>query len=560
MESSAPQLEPPSADVWTVRKVVQLGTNGLMRVPDFQRPFRWGAKDVRDLFDSILNGYPVGSLLLWQREGPKATVAFGPVEIDAPKSREALFMVDGQQRLTSLVAALAGGDSVLSTPFELYVDLDDDSVKSRGHRKSVPPHWLPLRLVLDTPVLLQHLRDLDEAVLDSGLSIRATDVASRIADFKVPVSVVRHDDEQVIREIFERVNATGKRLKGAEVFRALHAAVEGEKPYDLRTLATEIANLGFGRFSEDDALRCVLALRGGDVYRTNWQAEFADGTDPAGTYRETFVTVRRVIAFLRDEAAIPHRLALPYIAVLPVLVRFFALQPEPAPYTLHLLRRWVWRSIASWTGNRDPKPVRIAVRDLDDEGSRSAEGDQVLWLLDQLGTGRSGQPNLDAVRMNVAAARMNVALLGTLGPRDLVSGDEVDLASHLDQADPPSTVFASFAPEAGGDASGEPAGDQSVTAALAWRLLQPVLDNDDDSAALRQDDAIGAALMTADDDVLRSHGFDDAAIRGLRDGDLRSAAAARGRALATRLRDAWEQLAEPDAVNRPALESLTVDD
>ena len=36
-----------------------------MRVPHFQRSFRWDARDVGLLFDSILRGYPVGSVLLW---------------------------------------------------------------------------------------------------------------------------------------------------------------------------------------------------------------------------------------------------------------------------------------------------------------------------------------------------------------------------------------------------------------------------------------------------------------------------------------------------------------
>lgn len=558
MESSAPQLEPPSADAWTVRKVVQLGVDGLLRVPDFQRPFRWGAKDVRDLFDSVLSGYPVGSLLLWQRDAPAACVSFGPLIVDAPPSREALFVVDGQQRLTSLVAALAGGEAVLSSEFELYVDLDDESVKSRGHRKNVPPHWLPLRLVLDTPALIQHLRDLDDKALDVTMSTRAVEVAGRIADFRVPVSVVRHDDERVIRKIFERVNATGKRLKGAEVFVALHAAVSGGSPDDLRNLAEEISSLGFGQFSGDEALRYVLALRGGDVYRTNWQAEFSDGVDPADVYRRTFDTVRRVIAFLIDDAAIPHRRALPYSAVLPVLVRFFALNPEPTTYTRQLLRRWVWRSIASWPGNRDPKPLRDAVRDLDD--GRTSEGEQVLWLLGQLGSGQAGQPDLEAVRMNFAAARTNVALLGTLGPRDLVSGEEIDLASHLDNADPPSAALPSFAPDSANGVHAAAGADSTAIASLAWRLLQPVEDLDEGDSGLRRDDAVVAALMAASDEVLSTHGFDGQAIRALRDGELREAALTREHVLTERLSAAWEQLAEPDAADRPALESLTVDD
>ena len=80
---------------------------GDIRIPHFQRDFRWAWEDVRRLFDSILRGYPVGSLLLWTRSAPAARLRLGALEIEAPESQNAYWVVDGQQRLTALANALS---------------------------------------------------------------------------------------------------------------------------------------------------------------------------------------------------------------------------------------------------------------------------------------------------------------------------------------------------------------------------------------------------------------------------------------------------------------------
>lgn len=89
-------------DLGTLIKNVRLGEIGL---PDIQRPFVWKNAKVRDLFDSMYKGYPVGYLLFWQNalvEGTKHIGAEGKQK--APK----LVIVDGQQRLTSLYAVIEG--------------------------------------------------------------------------------------------------------------------------------------------------------------------------------------------------------------------------------------------------------------------------------------------------------------------------------------------------------------------------------------------------------------------------------------------------------------------
>lgn len=57
-----PLEKPPQAFSLTVRKILGKVLAGEIRVPDFQRPLRWKSPDVVKLFDSILKGYPIGSL------------------------------------------------------------------------------------------------------------------------------------------------------------------------------------------------------------------------------------------------------------------------------------------------------------------------------------------------------------------------------------------------------------------------------------------------------------------------------------------------------------------
>jgi len=80
---------------------IELGVIGL---PDMQRPFVWKNSKVRDLFDSMYRGYPVGYLLLW-RNSLADDRAIG---VENKQKVPSLVIVDGQQRLTSLFAVLKG--------------------------------------------------------------------------------------------------------------------------------------------------------------------------------------------------------------------------------------------------------------------------------------------------------------------------------------------------------------------------------------------------------------------------------------------------------------------
>ncbi len=87
-------------DLGTLVNYIEMGEIGL---PDIQRLFVWKDAKVRDLFDSMYRGYPVGYLLFWQNAFDEDSRQIG---VDNKQKPPRLLIVDGQQRLTSLFAVI----------------------------------------------------------------------------------------------------------------------------------------------------------------------------------------------------------------------------------------------------------------------------------------------------------------------------------------------------------------------------------------------------------------------------------------------------------------------
>jgi hypothetical protein len=88
---------------------------GELALPDLQRPFIWEDRKVRDLFDSMYQGFPIGYFLLWENERPEKIKHIGSKE----KMHDPKFLIlDGQQRLTGLYAVFKG-EKVMDVNFKM---------------------------------------------------------------------------------------------------------------------------------------------------------------------------------------------------------------------------------------------------------------------------------------------------------------------------------------------------------------------------------------------------------------------------------------------------------
>lgn len=431
MTRSVP-LDGSGAGNFSISDIVQLAGEGSIRVPTFQRHFTWRAQDVKKLFDSIYRGFPVGTLLLWRQDAPAGPVQLGPITLDVPAQRAAYWVVDGQQRITSLFAALTQDQEVADERFQVYFDLESQQfiTPTRG---VAPARAIPVRDTLETRTLLQWLRRNIDQLQPDDFDL-ADRLGGAIRDYRIPAYIVAGNNEDLLREVFDRVNSAGRPISRAQVFHALFAG--GDEPGSPISVARELGKLGFGTIDEGRVVQSLLALRGGDVQR-DIRAEFDDSEQPAEWFDRTEIALTRSIEFLRREGIV-HQLMMPNTLPLPVLATFFHLHPEPDPWTQRLLARWLWRGWVHGFGREGGQtPVlRRAIRsvnpELHDPESAPSEYQAVKALLEF--TPDRQAPNLATEKFNTkyANSRLILLALASLGPRN-ESGDQIDLALQFEK-------------------------------------------------------------------------------------------------------------------------------
>jgi len=330
---------------YTIADLSALVKTGRLRLPQFQRSFRWDAQDILNLFDSILRGYPFGSLLLWEREAGEEDGGSRAARARAGGPPDALWVVDGQQRITSLVNVV-DPQGMADPRFALGYSLRARKIVTinRNEGSSV----IPLPDVFDFARALEWLRRNPDASNSAEL---IQDVARRLNGLKVPATIMEQANEETLREIFDRINSRGKRLNAAEIFDAIHGGPD--RGLTTSGIAKHVAEkTRFGRLDDKVVVQALLVRRHPDLTR-DLHNEFSPSRrnvsafpeeDKEEAYKQTERALVSAIRFLQQTAGVPHMTFLPFRFQLLVLTRFFALFPKPQDRNLELMNRWFWRT------------------------------------------------------------------------------------------------------------------------------------------------------------------------------------------------------------------------
>lgn len=215
----------------TVGAVLGLIKAGTIAIPEIQRPFVWKRSKVRDLIDSMYNGYPTGYIIRWQ--SPNVKVKNGG------ESAGKFLLIDGQQRITALMTAILGEkiidedyqEKVIKIAFNPIAKEDEErfAVQDSSHIKS--SKWIEDISVLFKPEfsILKFVKEYcannpetsDEDV-DSAIRqlVSIQNIQIGVVDLNADINI----DE--VTEIFVRINSQGKALKEADFAMSKIAADE----------------------------------------------------------------------------------------------------------------------------------------------------------------------------------------------------------------------------------------------------------------------------------------------------------------------------------------------
>jgi hypothetical protein len=417
-----PLQKPPQALSLTVRRVLGKVQLGEVRVPDFQRPLRWRAADVVKLFDSILKGYPIGSLLFWKRSAPAdERLGIGGAHISVPAVADAWYIVDGQQRTTALAAALLDLDHAGDTRWSVRFDPASSSFLSGPPEASQVGRHVPLSALGDIRRLGRWLRD---STLDDALQARVEEAQQRILDYELPVYLMDAESPEPLMGVFDRLNSTGARMRPDEVFQALLGTRSlGRGALNLNELQRACDLDGFGEPPRAEIHKCVLAMSGHDPSRRLEDLPEGSAESLVGAF-EAREALARVVEFLQASpdaplpgAGIPAYGFIPYPVVFVLLSRWFHVFPESmdSAAARRDLSRWVWRGVIGSAHQRAAvsemrKQARL-IQEGQLEGSLSA-------LLESVGEPMRVDWALRPFHTKSAASRVELLALLALGPRD----------------------------------------------------------------------------------------------------------------------------------------------
>lgn len=526
----------PEARAFKVEDLLAELQRGRMRIPSFQRGIRWKRADATELLDSLWRGYPIGTLLFWETKAEAGEVSFGTVRVGGGERSDALWVVDGQQRLMSLARVLLAPVPD-KDDFALYFDLDEAMFvappKNLGEESS---RYLPMTEVLEAERLMRWA--FQHAANQPERRERAFTVGRRIREYEIPAYLVRTEREETLRQIFQRINSTGQKLEQSEVFDALHGARGQSRPASLPQIVSDLAAMGFGQVEEKLLYRLLRVLQGRDAVEGGNEGPLhLDDGEAERAYRDTAEAARRVIQFLMADVSIPRYDLLPYKQPFVLLGKFFHLYPDPGPRSRQLLERWVWRGALSATHRGDTVSTRANLHRIAERGEETS----VQSLL-ELVTGRpESLPDVDdTFNFRFAAAKLLALALLDLKPRDLDSGELVDIGQNAGEEKYDFPIPAII--------GNHRAGTDALQSA-ANRLIHPC------RPRLRQ-----RLAEVRDPDVLASHGIPEAAAQALRDGDVAGFLRLRADVLRRHCKLFFDRHARWDESDRPSIKALLAED
>ena len=357
-----------------LRELVREFATGQILLPQFQRDYVWKPKKIRNLLDSLLQEFPIGGFYLWRP-------VEGPID-PKPKMFEPRigpefkgYLIDGQQRLTSLEAAfgLYTGEDKGGVALRCYLDLDVTDVERRrdtrlfvsyGGRQAIArrvdagdPKLIPVSHFFDELDKAAEREDehrLTGLLRDEGwdqkrvnLALSRVDAARRMLSQEVPCTTVLGIDDRQAVEVFSRLNKGGTPLRQGHVIAAelaRGASVNVLKHMREFVAADRPKRLGFG-FSF--AFRALVVFHRESAQFTSLKADWMDAPGPHGrslekSWEAAAAALDEALKFADETMGWSRRLLLPSTNALIVLaVAIDRADRRQSSRNERLFRRWL---------------------------------------------------------------------------------------------------------------------------------------------------------------------------------------------------------------------------
>lgn len=322
-------------------------STGRLKIPQFQREFVWDLKSSARLIDSIVKGYPVGTFIFWKtKERLRSVRNIGNLNLPEPPQGDFVnFVLDGQQRITSLYASIQGvsvtrADGKTEDFSEIYVDLEakpDESVVITAIEGRSSKELIKLKDLIFGGVTFF-------IEFEKKYHPKIEDYQRRIQSYNFSVIQVDEVPIEVATDIFTRINVGGKSLTLFEIMVA--KTYDFEKNFDLsdrfEKLIEKLRTVDYETISSATILQTISILikkecKRGTILKIE-KEKFVDNWESAVD------AIERAIDYFRGYYRIPVSQLLPYYSLIVPFAYFFYHHPDkPTGKMKDYLEDFFWR-------------------------------------------------------------------------------------------------------------------------------------------------------------------------------------------------------------------------
>jgi len=419
-------IKDPQPSVDRIDDLAKRILNGDIYLPKFQREFVWEKHQVINLLDSVARNYPIGSVLLWQsRQELRSENKIGDLEIALPKPDYPVnYLLDGQQRLSSICGALYWKGADPGSPWNIAYDLRTKTFHHLETLDEPPLHFMRLNKIPDASAYFGHVAALKDDVLQAN----ANELFNRFKDYKVATVTLGDMSLGDVAPIFERINSTGTRLTIVDLMRAATWSPDFDLVDSIDAIREVLAEKEFESIDRKAILRNVSAAHGGQ-----FSAESIDDlrhASPADLKQATAATeqgLRRAVDYLSTHIRVPSAAVVPYSNQIVVLAEILRRLPSPSGNQWAEIDFWFWRTgvsgyFSGWNTGMMASDLAAVANFAD--GTKPSIEVQVTPVHRQIWSTRQ-------FRTNNAHSKILALILAYQGPHDFLTGQKIDVSKAL---------------------------------------------------------------------------------------------------------------------------------
>ncbi|MBX0284745.1 DUF262 domain-containing protein [Halomicroarcula sp. F28] len=327
-----------------LNRAVEKMTNGEFRIPEFQREYVWSKSDVTSLFDSIYNSYPIGSVFVWKVPDSMNNFFQNLRDLNQPTledtEREISFVLDGQQRLTSLYIGLLGLEFKEYDYSRVLFDINREEFTLGSGNAD---HLVSMSDVWDDD---RRMDIMDE--VDNDQFKRIQRCANQFRNYKIPLIEIDTDQFDEVIDVFERINQSGEDLSRFDI---VHANLWRED-FNLRRridndIIEPLEDKNFGTVSRETVAEALsLAIEGNSSTNTQKSLDSEKVRESWPDLKDAFMNSVR---YIRRRYNIKRVEFLPYEDLIAILAYYMYKADSDTVKSRHQeqIDRYFWRVVFS---------------------------------------------------------------------------------------------------------------------------------------------------------------------------------------------------------------------